>query len=81
MINARRGFLHDLSGLEGGQHGGCQLLSLSLKHLFPQIDHLLFQLRVLRGLRLKIEEGLVVGVGKHQLALFNVNCVECLVRR
>ena len=65
MINARRCLLHDLSGLEGGQHGGCQLLGLPLKHLLPQIDHLLFQLRVLGWLRLEIEEGLIVVVRKH----------------
>ena len=65
MINPRRGLLHNLSGLEGGQHGGCQLLGLSFKHFLPQIDHLLFQLRVLGWLRLEIEEGLIVVVGKH----------------
>jgi hypothetical protein len=81
MINARRGLLYDLSGLEGGQHGGRQLLGLPFKHLLPQIDHLLFQLRILRWLRLEIEEGLIVVVGKHQLALFDVDRIECLVRR
>ena len=81
MTNPRGGLLHDLSRPEGGQHGGCQLLGLSFAHLFPQVHHLLFQLRVLRWLRLEIEEGLIVVVGKHQLALFDVDRIDCLVAR
>ena len=81
ITNPRRGLLHDLSRPEGGKHGGCQLLGLSLEHLLPQVNHLLFQLRVLGWLRFEIEEGFIVVVGKHQLALFDVDRIDCFVMR